>query len=96
MENMFATKSTREKGCPLETRNDTPNKKTQDAFQELQQMKNDPKKKTYGSFAELLEEDARSPSETCYLSSNSQVKREIIEGMNTPLSACLPEDKVEW
>lgn len=35
MENMFATKSTREKGCPLETRNDTPNKKTQDVFQEL-------------------------------------------------------------
>lgn len=71
-------------------------KKTQDAFQELQQLKNDPKKKTYGSFAELLEEDTRSLSETCYLSSDSQVKREIIEGMNTPLSACLPEDKVEW
>ena len=62
MENMFATKSTREEGCPLETRNDTPNKKTQDAFQELQQLKNDPKKKTYGSFAELLEEDTRSLS----------------------------------
>lgn len=27
---------------------------------------------------------------------DSQVKREIIEGMNTPLSACLPEDKVDW
>lgn len=96
MENIVATKSTREKGFPLETRNDTPSKETKEVFQELQQLKNDPKKKTCGSFAELLEEDARSLSETCYLSSDSQVKREIIEGMNTPLSACLPEDEVEW
>ena len=96
MGNISAKKNTREKGNPQETSNDTPNKETKEAFQELQRLKNDPKKKTYGSFAELLKEDARSLSATCYLSSDSQVKREIIEGMNTPLSACLPEDKADW
>ena len=54
MGNISAKKNTREKGNPQETSNDTPNKETKEAFQELQRLKNDPKKKTYGSFAELL------------------------------------------
>nr|WP_317398533.1 type II toxin-antitoxin system RelB/DinJ family antitoxin [uncultured Gemmiger sp.] len=93
---VFAKKVVREQRIPFEIGVEVPNAETREAIQEVQRMKSDPNKVTCDSFAELLKEDARSLSETCYLSSDSQVKREIIEGMNTPLSACLPEDKMEW
>ena len=44
----------------------------------------------------LSEEDYNGLMETLYLSSNPQVRDEIIEGLNTPLDECLPETEVAW
>lgn len=34
--------------------------------------------------------------ETQYLSSNEQVKKEILEGAKTPIEECVPENEVNW
>ena len=34
--------------------------------------------------------------ETLYLSSIPNIKEKIIDGMNTPLNECIPENEVEW
>lgn len=34
--------------------------------------------------------------ETQYLSSNEQVKKEILEGAKTPNEECVPENEVNW
>ena len=34
--------------------------------------------------------------ETLYLSSIPGMKEKIVEGLNTPLDECVPEDKVSW
>lgn len=34
--------------------------------------------------------------ETQYLSSNEQVKKEILEGAITPIEECVPENEVNW
>ena len=44
----------------------------------------------------LSEEDYNGLMETLYLSSNPQVRDQIIEGLNTPLDECLPETEVAW
>lgn len=44
----------------------------------------------------LSESDYNSLLETLYLSSDEKVKREILEGMETPLSDCIPGDEVNW
>lgn len=44
----------------------------------------------------ISEEDYRGLMETLYLSSIPTMKEKIIEGLQTPLEECLPEDKVEW
>jgi len=33
---------------------------------------------------------------TLELSSNAELKKTLIDGMNTPLSECIPEDEVVW
>lgn len=49
-----------------------------------------------GNAVILSEEDYNGLMETLYLSSNPQVRDEIIEGLNTPLYQCLPEAEVAW
>lgn len=49
-----------------------------------------------GNAVILSEEDYNGLIETLYLSSIPNVKEQIIEGMKTPASECVPEDKVEW
>lgn len=49
-----------------------------------------------GNAVILSEEDYNGLMETLYLSSNPQVRDEIIEGLNTPLGECLPEAEVAW
>lgn len=44
----------------------------------------------------LSEEDYNGLMETLYLSSNPQVRDQIIEGLNTPQDECLPETEVAW
>ena len=34
--------------------------------------------------------------ETFYLSSQPELKEKLIDGKNTPLEDCVPEDKAEW
>ena len=34
--------------------------------------------------------------ETLYLSSIPDMKEKIVEGLNTSLEDCIPEDQVEW
>ena len=49
-----------------------------------------------GNAVILSEEDYNGLMETLYLSSNPQVRDEIIEGLNTTLDQCLPEAEVAW
>lgn len=49
-----------------------------------------------GNAVILSESDYNSLLETLYLSSQTRVKEEILEGKNTPLSDCIPADEVEW
>lgn len=44
----------------------------------------------------LSEEDYYGLIETLYLSTNPRVRDELIEGLNTPIADCVPEDKVVW
>ena len=44
----------------------------------------------------LSEEEYNGIMATLELSSNAELKKTLIDGMNTPLSACIPEDEVVW
>lgn len=49
-----------------------------------------------GNAVVISEDDYNSLVESLYLSSIPQVRMEIVEGLNTPLSECLPESEVSW
>ena len=49
-----------------------------------------------GNAIVISEEEYNGLLETLYLLSHPRTKEEISEGMNTPLSDCIPEDKVQW
>jgi len=49
-----------------------------------------------GNAVVISEEDYNGLMETLYLSSMPDVKNVIIEGLNTPVSECIPENEVEW
>ena len=44
----------------------------------------------------LSEEEYNGIMATLELSSNAEFKKTLIDGMNTPLSECIPEDEVVW
>ena len=44
----------------------------------------------------LSEEEYNGIMATLELSSNAELKKTLIDGMNTPLSVCIPEDEVVW
>ena len=44
----------------------------------------------------LSEEEYNGIMATLVLSSNAELKKTLIDGMNTPLSECIPEDEVVW
>lgn len=49
-----------------------------------------------GNAVILSEEEYNGLMETLYLSSIPRMKEKIIEGLNTPISECIPADEVEW
>ncbi len=49
-----------------------------------------------GNVVILSEAEYNGLIETVYLSSIPNLKEDILEGINTPLSECLREDEVEW
>lgn len=49
-----------------------------------------------GNAVVLSEEDYNGLMETLYLSSVPKMKEQLIEGMNAPVSECIPENEVEW
>lgn len=49
-----------------------------------------------GNAVIISEDDYNGLMETLYLSSNPTVKKEITDGLKTPLEDCVPEDEVEW
>ena len=49
-----------------------------------------------GNAVIISEEDYNGLMETLYLSSMPDVKKAIIEGIQTPISECIPEDEVQW
>ena len=49
-----------------------------------------------GNAIVISEEDYNGLMETLYLSSIPEVKNAIIEGINTPISECIPESEVDW
>lgn len=49
-----------------------------------------------GNAVLLSEEDYNGLMETLYLTSNPAMKQRIIEGLQTPVSDCVPEKDVEW
>lgn len=49
-----------------------------------------------GNAVIISEEDYNSLMETLYLSSIPVMKEKIIEGLQTSLDECLPEDEVQW
>ena len=52
---------------------------------------------TKSGYAILLsEEEYNGIMATLELSSNAELKKTLIDGMNTPLSECIPEDEVVW
>lgn len=44
----------------------------------------------------ISEADYNSLVETLYLSSDSNYKKTLIDGINTPISECVKESDVEW
>ena len=44
----------------------------------------------------ISEEDYRGLMETLNLTSIPEMKDKIVNGLNTPISECIPEDEVEW
>lgn len=49
-----------------------------------------------GNAVIISEDDYNSLVETIYLSSNQKQREKIIEGLNTPLRECIPENEVVW
>jgi PHD/YefM family antitoxin component YafN of YafNO toxin-antitoxin module len=49
-----------------------------------------------GNAVIISEDDYNGLMETLYLSSMPDVKSAIIEGLNTPVSECIPENEVQW
>lgn len=49
-----------------------------------------------GSAVIISEAAYNSLVETLYLSSNPQIRHDILEGKNTPIEECIPENEVEW
>ena len=49
-----------------------------------------------GNVVLLSEEDFNNINATIELINNTEMKNKIIEGLNTPVSECIPENKVEW
>ena len=49
-----------------------------------------------GNAVVISEEDYNGLMETLYLSSMPDVKNTILEGLNTPISECIPENEVDW
>lgn len=49
-----------------------------------------------GNAIVISEEEYNGLLESLYLLSNQRVRQEIIEGMDTPISDCIPADEVEW
>lgn len=49
-----------------------------------------------GNAVLISEEDYNGLMETIYLCSVPNMREQIIEGLNTPVSDCVPEDKVDW
>lgn len=49
-----------------------------------------------GNAVIMSEEEYNGIMETLYLSTNARVKKEILEGKNTPLNECLPAEEVDW
>ena len=49
-----------------------------------------------GNAIVISEEDYNNLMETLYLSSIPEMKKIIIDGMDTPLEECLPEKEVQW
>ena len=49
-----------------------------------------------GNAVIISEKDYNGLMETLYLSSMPGIKESIIEGLNTPLSECVPESEVKW
>ena len=49
-----------------------------------------------GNVVMMSEEDYNGLMETLYLSSIPEVKESIVEGLNTPVSECIPESEIDW
>ena len=49
-----------------------------------------------GNAVVISEDDYNGLMETLYLSSMPDVKNAIIEGLNTPISECIPENEIQW
>lgn len=49
-----------------------------------------------GNAVIISEEDYNGLMETLYLNSIPGMRERIIDGMNTPLEDCIPENEVEW
>lgn len=49
-----------------------------------------------GNAVVLSEDEYNSFVETLYLSSNPNMRKKIIEGMNTLTEDCVPESEVKW
>lgn len=49
-----------------------------------------------GNAVVLSEDDYNGLMETLYLSSESKVKSDIMEGASTPLEECVAESDIEW
>jgi PHD/YefM family antitoxin component YafN of YafNO toxin-antitoxin module len=49
-----------------------------------------------GNAVIISEEDYNGLMETLYLNSIPGMREKIIEGMNTPLDECIPENEVNW
>ena len=49
-----------------------------------------------GNAVIISEDDYNGLMETLYISSNPMVKKEILDGMATPVEECIPETEVQW
>ena len=49
-----------------------------------------------GNAVIISEEDYNSLLETLYISSMSEVNESIIEGLEMPVSECMPESEIDW
>jgi len=49
-----------------------------------------------GNAVIISEEDYNDLMETLYLNSIPGMREKVIEGKNTPLDECIPENEVEW